>query len=80
MPKDIPVRDLVTQIAAQTRAKGASVPGLYNSASSLDYQFLSSALALAAYDDPAITAYQRDTVLDAIALKLAVLVSLGEVL
>jgi hypothetical protein len=80
MPKDIPVRDLVTQIAAQTRAKGASVPGLYNSASSLDYQFLSSALALAAYDNPAITAYQRDTVLDAIALKLAVLVSLGEVL
>jgi hypothetical protein len=79
-PQDVPIRDLVTAIAVQTRSKGQAVPGLYQPAASLQDQFGSSALAQAFYDTPAIADYQRDTVMDAIALKLAVLVSLGEVL
>jgi hypothetical protein len=79
-PQDIPIRDLVTALATQTRAKGQAVPGLYQPAASLEDQFGSSSLAQALYDTPAIESFQRDTVMDAIALKLAVLVSLGEVL
>jgi hypothetical protein len=79
LPQDIPIRDLVTLIADQTRVK-SNAPGIFQSPASLEYQFGSEADAKAAYDTPSIAAVQRDTVIDAIALKLAVLVSLGEVL
>jgi hypothetical protein len=79
-PQEIPVRDLVTALATQTHAKGLAVPGLYQPSASLEDQFGSSALAQALYDTPAIAAFQRDTVIDGTALKLAILVSLGEVL
>jgi hypothetical protein len=79
-PQEIPVRDLVTALATQTHAKGLAVPGLYQPSASLEDQFGSSALAQALYDTPAIAAFQRDTVIDGMALKLAILVSLGEVL
>ena len=79
MPQDIPIRDLITQMADQTRLKSGA-PGIFQSPASLEYQFGSESDAKAAYDTPSIAAVQRDTVIDAIALKLAVLVSLGEVL
>jgi hypothetical protein len=80
LPKDIPIRDLVTVLAAISRTKANAVPGVFQSAASMEYQFGSESDAKAAYDTPAIAAVQRDTALDAIAVKLAVLVSLAEVL
>ena len=61
-PRDIPIRDLVTQIAVQTRQKGAGVPDLYQPAASLEYLLGLKSLANALYDTPVIAAFQRDTV------------------
>jgi hypothetical protein len=76
---DMPVRDLVTALAVQTLGKSAGQPGLFNAGASIAYQFGSKSSAVAAYDDAAMTAFQRDTILDGIAATLAVLISSTEV-
>jgi hypothetical protein len=78
-PLDMPVRDLVTRLARQIRTKSASQSGVFNAGSSLVFQFVSEPNAISAYDGAAMTAFQRDTVLDGIAATLAVLISSTEV-
>jgi hypothetical protein len=75
----MPVRDLVTRLARQIRTKSASQSGVFNAGSSLVFQFVSEPNAISAYDGAAMTAFQRDTVLDGIAATLAVLISSTEV-
>jgi hypothetical protein len=77
--KDVPLRDLVTQLAMLTRQKAEASPAVWNSAASLEYFFGSESAAKAVYETSAMTALQRDTVVEAIALKLAFLVSTAEV-
>jgi hypothetical protein len=76
---DVPLRDLVTQLAMLTRTKAEASPAVWNSAASLEYFFGSEDVAKAAYESSAMTALQRDTIVEAIAIKLAFLVSTAEV-
>jgi hypothetical protein len=75
---EVPVRDLVTAIAAKTRQKGAASPFVFQPTQSLLYVVNQNA-ATAAYDNPAMAAVQRDLVIEAIAAELAFLVSVTEV-
>ena len=76
---DVPVRDLVTLLASQTRADAASVAGMYNPGASLEWQFGSEANANAQYSSAALVAFQRDKALEAVAVGLAFLISATEV-
>jgi hypothetical protein len=76
---DVPVRDLVTLLASQTRADAAGVAGLFNSGASLEWQFGSEAAANAQYSSSALVAFQRDKALEAVAVSLAFLISATEV-
>ena len=78
-PLDMPVRDLVTRLARLTRAKSAGQSNVFNPGSSLVFQFVSETSAISEYDGAAMTAFQRDTVLDGIAATLAILISSTEV-
>jgi hypothetical protein len=80
LAKDVPLRDLVTVLAAVTRQKASASPAVWKSAESLEYFFGFEDDAKAAYDTSSMNALQRDTVIDAIAVKLAFLVSTAEVL
>jgi hypothetical protein len=75
---DVPVRDLVTLLATQTRTDAAGVAGLYNPSASLEWQFGSEAAANAQYGSPALVAFQRDKALEAVAVSLAFLISATE--
>lgn len=75
---EVPVRDLVTAVAANTRQKAAAQPGVFNAAASLAY-ILDEDGAVAAYDNPAMAAIQRDLLLEGIAAELAFLLSMTEV-
>jgi hypothetical protein len=75
---DVPVRDLVTLLASQTRADAAGVAGLFNSGASLEWQFGSEAIANAQYNSPALVSFQRDKALEAVAVSLAFLISATE--
>jgi hypothetical protein len=77
---DVPVRDLITALADQTHSKSVGPPGLFNTKASLLYQFSSESDAKAAYNTPALTQWQRDTVVDAIAATLAFFISATEVI
>jgi hypothetical protein len=76
---DVPVRDLVTALAQQTRAKSIGVPGLFNAGASVEYFFGSETDAIAAYNTAAMTQFQRDSIIDAIAVTLVFLISATEV-
>jgi hypothetical protein len=76
---DVPVRDLVTLLASQTRADAANVAGMYNPGASLEWQFGSEANANAQYSSAALVAFQRDQALEAVAVSLAFLISATEV-
>ena len=76
---DVPVRDLVTLLASQTRADAANVAGMYNPGASLEWQFGSEANANAQYSSAALVAFQRDKALEAVAVSLAFLISATEV-
>jgi hypothetical protein len=78
--KDVPVRDVVTALAALTRQKADANPAVWNPEASLAYFFGFEDQAKAVYDTASMDALQRDTVIDAIAVKLAFLVSTAEVL
>jgi hypothetical protein len=75
---DVPVRDLVTLLASQTRSDAASVAGVYNPAASLEWQFGSEAAANAQYSSTALVSFQRDKALEAVAVSLAFLISATE--
>jgi hypothetical protein len=75
---EVPVRDLVTAIAAKTRQKGTASPSVFKAAQSLQYLVDQNA-ATAAYDNAAMAAVQRDLVIEAVAAELAFLVSVTEV-
>jgi hypothetical protein len=75
---DVPVRDLVTLLASQTRADAAGVTGLYNPGASIEWQFGSEPAANAQYNSPALVAFQRDKALEAVAVTLAFLISATE--
>ena len=72
---DVPVRDLVTLLAAQTRTDAAGVAGIYNAGASLEWQFGSESAANAQYNSAALVAFQRDKALEAVAASLAFMVS-----
>ncbi len=76
---DVPVRDLVTLLASQTRADAANVAGMYNPGASLEWQFGSEANANAQYSSAALVGFQRDKALEAVAVSLAFLISATEV-
>ena len=75
---EVPVRDLVTAVAAATRQKANSQPAVFKAASSLVY-IVDEDGAIASYDNPAMAAIQRDLLLEGIAAELAFLVSVTEV-
>jgi hypothetical protein len=76
--KDVPIRDLVTALAAQTRTDAAGVAGVYNSAASLQHFFLSEADANAQYSSPTLVGFQRGKAIEAVAAHLAFLISAME--
>ena len=80
IPKDVPLRDMVTLLATITKGKADASPSVWKSNASLEYFFGSKDAAKAAYESSAMTALQRDTVIEAIAAKLAFLVSTAEVI
>jgi hypothetical protein len=79
-PKDVPLRDIVTLLAAITRQRANAEPSVWKSAESLEYFFGFEDEAKAAYDTTTMTALQRETVIDSIAVTLAFLVSTAEVI
>jgi hypothetical protein len=72
---DVPVRDLVTLLAAQTRSDAAGIAGIYNAGASLEWQFGTESAANAQYNSSALVAFQRDKALEAVAASLAFMVS-----
>jgi hypothetical protein len=75
---DVPIRDLVTAVAAQTLAKAKATPNIFKSGASVDYFLGSKSSAEAQYDNAAMAAIQRDLIIDAIAATLAFLTSTAE--
>jgi hypothetical protein len=76
--KEVPVRDLVTAVAATTRQKASAQPSVFKPDRSLQY-IVDEDGATAAYDNPTMAAIQRDLVIEAIAAEMAFLVSMTEV-
>ena len=72
---DVPIRDLVTLLAAQTRTDAAGVAGIYNAGASLEWQFGTESTANAQYNASALVAFQRDKALEAVAVSLAFIIS-----
>jgi hypothetical protein len=72
---DVPIRDLVTLLAAQTRTDAAAVAGVYNAGASIEWQFGTESAAIAQYNSTALVAFQRDKALEAVAATLAFIVS-----
>ncbi len=75
---EVPVRDLITALAAVTRSKATARPEVFQPLASITY-ILDSDAAIAAYDNPAMAAVQRDLLLEGIAAKVAFLLSVTEV-
>ncbi len=75
---EVPVRDLVTAVAATTRQKANAQPSVFKPDRSLQY-IIDEDGATAAYDNPAMAAIQRDLLIEGIAAELAFLLSLTEV-
>jgi hypothetical protein len=55
------------------------VVGLFNAGASLEYFFGSETVAIATYNTAAMTQFQRDSIIDAIAATLVFLISATEV-
>jgi hypothetical protein len=75
---EVPVRDLVTAVAAAARQKASAQPVVFQADRSLQY-IVDQDGATAAYDNPAMAAIQRDLLIEGIAAELAFLVSVTEV-
>ena len=75
---ELPMRDLVTAVAANTRQKATAKPAVFQAARSLQY-IVDEDAAIAGYDNPAMAAIQRDLLLEGIAAELAFLMSVTEV-
>jgi hypothetical protein len=75
---EVPVRDLVTAIAATARQKSLAQPSVFKPERSLQY-IVDEDGATAAYDNTTMAAIQRDLVIEAIAAEMAFLVSVTEV-
>ncbi len=76
---EVPVRDLVTAVAATTRAKANAQPAVFKAASSLLY-IVDEGGADASYENPAMAAIQRDLLIEGIAAELAFLIAVTEVM
>lgn len=75
---DVPVRDLITALAAATRSKATARPEAFQPVASLTY-ILDEDAAVAVYDTPAMAEVQRDLLLDGIAAEVTFLLSVTEV-
>lgn len=75
---EVPVRDLVTAVAATARQKATAQPSVFKPDRSLQY-IVDEDGATAAYDNPAMAAIQRDLLIEAMAAEMAFLVSVTEV-
>jgi len=75
---EVPVRDLVTAVAENTRVKANATPAVFKAAASIVY-IVDEDGATAAYDNPAMAAIQRDLLLEGIAAEVAFLLSVTEV-
>jgi len=75
---EVPVRDLVTAVAENTRVKANATPAVFKAAASIVY-IIDEDGATAAYDNPAMAAIQRDLLLEGIAAEVAFLLSVTEV-
>lgn len=75
---EVPVRDLITALAATTRSKATAKPEVFQPLASIAY-ILDADAAIAAYDNPAMAAVQRDLLLEGIAAEVAFLLSVTEV-
>jgi hypothetical protein len=75
---EVPVRDLVTALAATTRQKANAQPSVFQPDRSLQY-IVDEDGATAAYDNAAMAAIQRDLMIEAIAAEIAFLLSFTEV-
>ena len=75
---EVPVRDLVTAVAENTRVKANAAPAGFKASASIVY-IVDEDGATAAYDNPAMAAIQRDLLLEGIAAEVAFLLSVTEV-
>lgn len=75
---EVPIRDLVTAVAETTRQRSMAQPEVFKPDASLRY-ILDQDAAIAAYDNPAMAAFQRDLLIEGIAAELAFLISYTEV-
>ncbi len=75
---DVPVRDLVTAVADRTRVKADAKPQVFSDLASLAY-IVDQDAAMSVYESTAMTAVQRDLLIEGIAAVLAFLVAYTEV-
>ncbi|MCW5623478.1 MAG: hypothetical protein KIT73_02025 [Burkholderiales bacterium] len=75
---EVPVRDLVTAVAAAARSKATAHPEVFKPLLSLGY-IADQDAAIAGYDNPAMAAIQRDLLLEGIAAEVAFLMAVTEV-
>lgn len=75
---EVPVRNLVTAVAAVTRLRAAALPAVYQAQLSLLYLTDEDA-AIAGYDTATLNAAQRDLLLEGIAAEAAFLIAVTEV-
>jgi hypothetical protein len=74
---EVPMRDLVTALAALTRQKADAQPAVFQAARSLQY-ITDEDAATAGYDNAAMAVIQRDLLLEGIAAELSFLMSVTE--
>jgi hypothetical protein len=75
---EVPVRDLVTAVAATTRQKANAQPSVFKPDRSLQY-IVDKGGATSAYDNATMAAIQRDLLIEGIAAEVAFLMSYTEV-
>jgi hypothetical protein len=75
---DVPLRDLVTAVADRTRVKAAAQPQVFSEVASLAY-IVDQDAAVAFYESAAMSAVQRDLLVEGIAATLAFLIAYTEV-
>lgn len=75
---EVPVRNLVTAVAAVVRQRANAQPAVYQAQLSLQY-LLDADAAIAGYDTPVLNAMQKDLLLEGIAAEAAFLIAVTEV-
>ena len=75
---EVPVRDLITAVAAEARTKATAQPAVFQALQSVIY-IADQDAAISAYDNATMAAIQRDLLIEGIAAEMAFLMAVTEV-